>query len=243
MDSLVDKYDGKNGVIIQARMGSKRLPGKTLLKFDKKNTTIDLIIKRLNSSKFTDIIIFSIPDTSDNDVLAEKLDLLNLHYYRGHPDDLVSRFYNTCKKFDLNQFVRVTGDNPLVDYEIVDFFLQIDKKIQFVDGFTPKVLPNGTVISRLSFSLIEMLNKKETNKFHREHIVTSPILDRHRFLPNFPKKWHGFYERYCLDDYSDYLHLKNIIQNHNAINLKTSELIKIHKTIKKINYENSKRGY
>ena len=106
--------------IIQARMGSSRLPGKVMMKIDSKNSVLDLIINQLKYSKFLENIIIATTSKTEDDVI-EKFCLKNsLRCFRGSEKDVLDRYYQCAKKFNLKHIIRITADCPLIDPEIVD---------------------------------------------------------------------------------------------------------------------------
>ena len=114
-------------IIIQARLGSTRLPEKVLKKINDKSI-IELIYKRLSRSKLINHIIVAIPKTKRDDKLAHFLKKKNIKFYRGNESDVLSRFYQTVKKFNLKTIVRITADCPVADPKIVDHFVKLFKK-------------------------------------------------------------------------------------------------------------------
>jgi len=106
-------------VIIQARLGSTRLPGKVLKDIFGKPMLWHMI-NRLKYSKEIDDIVLAIPDSPGNDPLKDFARGLSLHCFRGSEMDVLSRYYGAATKFGARVVVRVTSDCPLIDPQIVD---------------------------------------------------------------------------------------------------------------------------
>lgn len=105
--------------VIQARMSSKRLPGKVLLPFAG-STIIETIYKRLsNSSKLSNILVGTSNSKSD-DILVSLLAEKGFNYYRGSLEDVMARFASICNHYKPDYVARITGDCPLIDYRIMD---------------------------------------------------------------------------------------------------------------------------
>ena len=160
--------------IIQARMGSSRLPGKVMMKIDSKNSVLDLVINQLKYSKFLENIIIATTSKTEDDVI-EKFCLKNsLRCFRGSEKDVLDRYYQCSKKFNLKHIIRITADCPLIDPEIVDKVIEKYKVGQF-DYFTNiliRTFPIGTDVEIFSFETLEKMWKDAKLPSEREHVTT-----------------------------------------------------------------------
>ena len=105
------------GCIIQARMGSTRLPGKILEKVDETNHVLKFLINQLEYSRLLDKIIIATTRNVEDDVIIEFAKQNNLENFRGDENNVLNRYFETAKKFSLDAIVRITSDNPLIDPE------------------------------------------------------------------------------------------------------------------------------
>lgn len=165
-------------IILQARMISKRLPGKVLMKICNK-TIINLIIERLRQCKKVDDIILAIPNTNQNDVLEEHAKKLGCHYYRGSENDVLSRYYQTANHFDVTDIVRVTGDCPLIDPILVDLMIEqyLKGKVDYAAIGVEGNFPRGLDAEIFSFETLKKVNIEAQRDYEREH-VTPYIYER-----------------------------------------------------------------
>ena len=108
------------GCIIQARMSSTRLPGKVMIKIDRENTILDCVINQLQDSKEIKNIVIATTDQKEDDVIVEFIQKRRMKYFRGNKQDVLDRYYQCAKKFNFSEIIRITSDNPLIDYEMVD---------------------------------------------------------------------------------------------------------------------------
>ena len=142
---------------IQARMASTRLSGKVLRRIMAK-TLIEHIFRRLKAARELDGIVLSTSLNKENDVLVKHAVDIGLKYYRGSEEDLVSRLYQTARKFHADILVRVTGDCPLVDPKIMDKMVKIYRdKYTDIDVMTnafPPTFPDGLDIDLLPLSTL-----------------------------------------------------------------------------------------
>ena len=113
--------------IIQARLTSKRFPGKVLKKIGNM-PMLEILIKRISFSKKLDKIIVVIPRSKKNKNLKIFLKKKKITYYEGDEKNVLQRYYFAAKEYSANIIVRITSDNPLVDPEIIDNIITKIKK-------------------------------------------------------------------------------------------------------------------
>ena len=178
--------------IIQARMGSTRLPQKAMRKILGK-TLVEWARYRLQFCKNVDQIVLSTADTKDNDILVEHAKNIGLEYYRGSEKDLVSRLSETARKFSANAIVRITGDCPLVDPAIVDNlikeYLKDWENTDYVCNVLPPTYPDGMDVEIISIKALEKLDRDIKDNLYREWITTTLMEnpDKYKTL-NIPYK-------------------------------------------------------
>lgn len=165
--------------IIQARIGSKRLPAKVVKPISFEKTPIEWIMYRLSFCNEVDKIVLSTSDGADNDpvqVLAEKI---GLDFFRGSESDLVSRIYHTAKMFKADAIVRITADCPLVDPKLVDEMIKIyrhNPEVDYVTNVMPRTYPHGLDVEIVSFKTLERLFNEVNDPIYRE-IITTTIME------------------------------------------------------------------
>lgn len=157
---------------IQARMGSKRLPGKALKKIAGK-TSIEWIRERLGFSKELDAIVLATADTEENDPLEKHARELRLPCVRGSESDLVGRLYLCAKEHGADAIVRITGDCPMVDPEIVDTLVSAFREGSYdcVTNVFPPSYPDGLDIDVISFKTLETMYNTVIDPVYREWIT------------------------------------------------------------------------
>ena len=95
--------------LVQARMGSLRLPQKVMKKISEK-TIIELLLMRLSKSKELDEIVVATSENDENDKLVRHVKSLGFKCTQGSEKDVLNRFYESAKSLDANIIVRITGD-------------------------------------------------------------------------------------------------------------------------------------
>ena len=160
------------GIIIQARMGSDRLPGKTLNKIDSNLTILDYVINQIKHSKYSKKIIVATTSNSEDDKIVSELKDSSVDVFRGSSDDVLDRYYQCAKHFSLDYIVRITADNPLIDPKIFDLVVEkfFDEKPDYASNALVRTFPYGTEIEILSFETLEKIWKNAERTSEREHV-------------------------------------------------------------------------
>tara|TARA_B110000003_G_C16504989_1_gene478901 strand:+ start:138 stop:866 length:729 start_codon:yes stop_codon:yes gene_type:complete len=179
-------------LIVQARMGSKRLRGKSLLPLSGE-PLIYRIIERLNRCKEINFLVLAIPDTKDNDIITKIKFNRKIKIFRGSEDNLLHRYYMAAKKYKTDIVVRVPGDNCMPEPLEIDRIIKFYKKFKkpFFASNLSNILdnnyPDGIGAEVFGFSLLEDLMKKKLPSKLKEHIH----LNFFDYKKNSPvdKKW------------------------------------------------------
>jgi len=154
-------------------MGSSRLPGKTLMKLNQNNTVLDFVVNQLSFSTLIDKIIIATTDLEQDDVIEQTAKNLEIQCFRGNSDDVLDRYYNCAKKFNIDNIVRVTSDCPLIDPKIIDEVIRKYKSENY-DYFTNTLIrtyPIGTDVEVFSFETLEKTWQNATLPSEREHVT------------------------------------------------------------------------
>ena len=158
--------------LVQARMGSTRLPGKVLRNIVGR-PMIELLLARLSQSSELDEIVVATSKESQDDKLQLVVEALGFNCTRGDEKDVLSRFYESAKSFDADAIVRITGDCPLVDPKLVDKCIRHYKKsnVDYFSNVDPVTYPDGLDVEIISFESIKRANSETKSEFDREHVT------------------------------------------------------------------------
>jgi|TARA_B110000438_G_scaffold250927_1_gene255049 spore coat polysaccharide biosynthesis protein SpsF len=167
------------GCIIQARLGSTRLPKKIIQLLDKKFTVLDYVINQTINSKLLEKIIIATTNLEEDKIISETISQKNINYFYGDSSDVLDRYYQCAKKFSLSTIVRITSDCPLVDPNIIDNIIEIFKNNSFdyVSNVHPSTFPIGIAVEVFSFESLEKAWKNAKLPSEREHVT--PYLYNH----------------------------------------------------------------
>lgn len=195
--------------IIQARMGSTRLPGKVIEKIGGK-PLLEILVNRLQKSEYVDdITIATTKNMRDNavEILANEI---GINCYRGSEEDVLERFVEALKMSNADVVVRVTGDNPLIDTDLVDTLLNVHLTNN-LDYTYCLDTPLGVSAEIIESKVLEDISKKAVLESEREHVT--PYIRSHP------------------DDYK-ILHYHSNIRNQNIrLTVDTNEDLKLVKSI------------
>ena len=200
--------------LVQARMGSIRLPGKVLKSIGNK-PMIELLLTRLSQSSELDEIVVATSEDGQNDQLQSLVESLGYRCTRGSEKDVLNRFYESAKSLKADIVVRITGDCPLVDSMLVDQCIQEYKSAQ-VDYFSnvdPATFPNGLDIEVMSFESIKRANNETNSEYDREH-VTPYIRNSSTFSKASMKHVEDLsHQRWSVDEPEDLIVVTNIFEH------------------------------
>jgi spore coat polysaccharide biosynthesis protein SpsF len=161
------------GCIIQARMGSTRLPGKVMKKLDLQNYSLDYTINQLNECPSLKKIIIATTMNPEDDVIENFANEKKINIFRGDSEDVLSRYYHCAKTFSLDSIIRVTGDCPLIDPKIVEKGIKIYLKenCDYLTNTSPRTFPDGNETEIFSFSALTNAFNNATLPSEREHVT------------------------------------------------------------------------
>ncbi len=166
-------------LIIQARMGSSRLPNK-ILKIIEDKCVLQHVIDRCSQSKHINKIIVATTTNSIDDIIEDYCVNNKIDYFRGSENNVLDRYYNTVLQYNCDIIIRVTSDCPLIDVNIIDnmIFYFIKNNLDFLqpqysrkgkNGSTGG-FPDGTNPQIFTFKTLENTHKNAHNDFDLEHV-------------------------------------------------------------------------
>ena len=161
------------GCIIQARMGSSRLPGKALMKSDSGKPLLYYVINQLRyCSKIKNLVIATTTNQEDDEI--EKFANNNsVNVFRGKEKDVLDRYFQCAKKYSFSTIVRITADCPLIDPQIVDTVVEqfFSGNYDFATNTLTRTFPIGTDVEVFSFSALNRAWENAQLPSEREHVT------------------------------------------------------------------------
>jgi len=116
------------GCIVQARMGSTRLPGKVLMEVIEGKPVLYYVINQLKYCKSFEKLIIATTTLPEDDKIVQFCTDNNVNYFRGDSKNVLERHYKCAEKFSLSTIIRMPSDKPLLDPEVVDKVVKIFNK-------------------------------------------------------------------------------------------------------------------
>ena len=162
-------------IIAQARLTSKRFPGKVLKKI-KNKSLIEILHLRLSKSKFIDQFIFAIPNNNENLKLKNFLKKKKFNFDQGPEKNVLKRFFLISKKIEPDIIIRVTCDCPLVDRLILEKMIKKFIRLSNVEymsntTITKNKYPDGMDIEIFSYNALKKAYKKSSTSYEKEHVT------------------------------------------------------------------------
>ena len=162
------------GIVIQARMGSTRLPGKVLLPLPSEAASpLSMIIHRLEQAKSVQKIIVATSTRREDSVIADFARDRCIRSFRGDATDVLSRYYWTMKRENLDVVVRIPADKPCVDPELLDHIVEthISGDNVFTTNTITATFPVGLEVEVVSSYALEEAFKNASTPYDREHVT------------------------------------------------------------------------
>jgi spore coat polysaccharide biosynthesis protein SpsF len=161
--------------IIQARMGSSRLPGKVLKEVGGR-PLLSYQLERVLKSKFIDKVVVATSTLEKDNALADFCEENQVACFRGSEDDVLSRYYDCAKMYSADTVVRLTGDCPLSDPAIIDAVIQkfLNDKVDYCANTVPiesATFPDGTDVEVFGMEALTKAFQEIKDPHFREHVT------------------------------------------------------------------------
>tara|TARA_B110000495_G_C22886266_1_gene516863 strand:+ start:248 stop:1021 length:774 start_codon:yes stop_codon:yes gene_type:complete len=201
--------------IIQARMGSSRLPGKVMLKLNK-ITILEQVVSFLRNSKHIDKIIIATTNLPEDDILCDLAQKIDIDCFRGSSENVLERYYKCAKLNNGDLIVRITGDSPLIDYRLTDKAIKICQNLDldYISNVLHLTYPLGYNSGEVfPFRILKKLYYSNRDRMSKEHVTYD--IRKHPELYNVrellaPKSLRRPNWRFTIDYTEDYTFMKKL---------------------------------
>ena len=231
------------GCIIQARMGSSRLPGKVLMNSGNGMPLLYYVINQLRHCSKVKNLVIATTTNQEDDEIEKFADNNSVNVFRGSEKDVLDRYFQCAKKYSFSTIVRITSDCPLIDPQIVDKVIErfFSGNYDYATNTLIRTFPIGADAEVFSFSALETAWKNAQLPSEREH-VTPYLRNKGNFKTiNVENDTNISNLRLTVDRIEDFELIKEILNNisTNPIHLedilelfsRKPELIEINKYI------------
>jgi spore coat polysaccharide biosynthesis protein SpsF len=175
----------KTVAIIQARMGSTRLPGKVMKKVAGKSL-LEQQLMRVGRCKMLDAVVVATTEKNEDDLIDQECQRLGIDVYRGSEDDVLSRYYYAALEYRADVIVRLTADCPVIDPVIIDrvigYYHEHYPDYDYVSNTLLRTYPRGMDTEVFSFQALEKAFHQSTDASSREHVT--------KYIYEHPSEFH-----------------------------------------------------
>ncbi|MEI6478404.1 MAG: aminotransferase class III-fold pyridoxal phosphate-dependent enzyme [bacterium] len=231
--------------IIQARSNSTRLPKKILLPLGGK-TVIEQVVERVGRAKLVDKVVIATTTNPLDQPLVDLCNVKGIEVFRGSEDDVLDRYYQVAKQLKAKTVIRITGDCPLVDPEIIDRAIQkhLKEKNDYTATAWIETFPDGLDVDIFTFDALENSWKNAVLPYEREHATQYIAQRAEQFkVGNLENTEVMSDKRWVLDEPDDYEFLKAVYDGIGAREFGMQEILaflKKHPEVEKLNYHVSR---
>ncbi|PIN76960.1 hypothetical protein COV17_00205 [Candidatus Woesearchaeota archaeon CG10_big_fil_rev_8_21_14_0_10_36_11] len=213
--------------IIQARMGSTRFPGKMLHLLAGK-PLVHHVLDRVRKAHHVDDVILATSDHCNNLPLIEEVKKKGFNYFVGSENDVLDRYYQCAKRFGADVIVRITGDCPLIDPEIIDKTIELfnENHADYASNGNPDTFPDGMDFDMFTFQSLEKAWNEAKLHSEREHVT--PYIWKNK---NLFKQVHLHHHedlsnlRFTVDEKEDLTFLNELLLRTDCADPKLHELV------------------
>lgn len=184
--------------VIQARMSSTRLPGKVLAEVAGK-PMLFYVVERVRQASKVNQVVVATTGTPEDDPIVRFCEKIGVLCFRGSENDVLGRYYKAAVWADADVVVRITGDCPLIDPEVIDSligFFAGDAGYDYAANINPPTYPDGLDAEVFTFAALETMWREAKLDSEREHVTL--------FIRNRPEK----FRIGNLNNKTDYSHLR-----------------------------------
>lgn len=159
-------------VIVQARIGSSRLPGKVLQPLGSRSALLRCL-DRCRQITQADLVVCAVPDTRADDEVAEEATDVGYIVIRGPEDDVLHRYALAARECEADTIIRITSDCPFIDPVIVDQTVMLYRKsvADYTSNSMPPLFPHGLDCEVFSAQRLLEADEKATQPYEREHVT------------------------------------------------------------------------
>jgi spore coat polysaccharide biosynthesis protein SpsF len=162
----------KTVAIIQARMGSSRLPRKVLKDLGGA-TVLDRVLNRLGRSRLIQESLVATTTEPADDAIVEHCERTGWKVFRGSEQDVLDRYYQATKYLNADVVVRITSDCPVIDPEVTDATIRafLDQHADYASNIQVRTYPRGLDTEVVTVQALERAWRESTKPYQREHVT------------------------------------------------------------------------
>lgn len=162
----------KVAAIVQARIGSTRLPGKVLLDIAGKSM-LARVVERLSGTKCLTGVLVATTDSKHDDGIVEECRRLSVAAFRGHEDDVLDRYHQAAQSIAADIVVRVTSDCPLIDPQVTDLTIRrfLAERPDYASNCLVRTYPRGLDTEVMTMQALGQAWSEAGGEYQRAHVT------------------------------------------------------------------------
>lgn len=217
--------------IIQARMGSSRLPGKILRRL-LDDTVLGHVVKRAGAAGNINQVVVATTLSSIDDVVVREAERLGVTATRGNELDVLDRYYRAACQVKADAILRITSDCPLLDSALVEAMVgrflsltAVGATVDYLSNTVTRTYPRGLDAEIFTFDALEKAHTQATSAAAREHVT--PYLYRHPEMfriEQYTGEQDLSHQRWTLDTVEDWQLLSAIFEHFGRPDFSTTEV-------------------
>jgi|APSaa5957512535_1039671.scaffolds.fasta_scaffold04183_5 spore coat polysaccharide biosynthesis protein SpsF len=236
-------------IIVQARMGSTRFPGK-ILKTINNQPMLIFQYKRLQRSKLSSLVCVATTNEKSDDIINELCLENNIPVFRGSETDVLKRYHDAANYFNADVVVRINSDCPLIDPsevdKVINEWINSNPRVDYASNILEETFPLGMHTEVFSIQALEKAHAEARLSDEREHVT--PYIYRNPSIFNLQSIVNNenlSHYRWTVDYPEDLDFVRevanNLIPKENFGMMEVVELINAKPNLKKINNMYKKR--
>lgn len=169
--------------VIQARVGSSRLPAKVLADLEGRSM-LERVVRRARRARRLDAVVVATTVEPADRPIVETCDRLGIPCFRGSEDDVLDRYHAAARAHGARRVVRITSDCPLIDPGVIDRVVAAletpgagDEPIDYAANILERTYPRGLDVEAMTFEALDRAWREAREPFERTHVT--PYFYRH----------------------------------------------------------------
>lgn len=214
---------------IQARLNSRRLPRK-VLRIVNGNPILFYLLERLKKTKLKDSI-YVLTSTEQSDLkIVDYCKKHKINFFRGNLNNVFSRYLEFTKIKKVDAVIRISGDSPLIDFNIVNKMYELflkNSEYDLITNIFPRTFPVGQSVEILKTSTLKFMNKKTLEEEDKEHVTSYIYKNPEMFkIFNYENTKNESSRRLSIDNEQDLKSFINFVKfNNNFLDYTLAEII------------------
>jgi spore coat polysaccharide biosynthesis protein SpsF len=158
--------------IVQARIGSKRLPGKVLMDLGGESA-LGRVLRRLSRATLLDQVLVATSDLPSDDEIPQECHRFDVGCFRGSETDVLDRYYSAANAAGADAIARITADCPLIDPVLVDETVRAFKAqdADYASNYIERTYPRGLDVEVFTSAGLKLAYQKAWKPYEREHVT------------------------------------------------------------------------